>query len=165
MPHQLFPDEEMNQGIASLKLKRKEYNMAHYRKRKLRALATTTTTMTMPMTTTMTTVTMTATTMTATTPAAATSSSMDLWSITIHGTLRMPAAARKATCKMVKPAVGAICQGGNIVLEAAVLCAVVDHPALKAARELVGIACCVQIFIQSNFEDDRACLQWQISLR
>jgi hypothetical protein len=44
MPRQLFLDKEMNQGAAALKLKRKEYNMAHYRKRKLRALTTTTTT-------------------------------------------------------------------------------------------------------------------------
>jgi hypothetical protein len=29
----LFPDEEMNQGAAALKLKRKEYNLAHYKKR------------------------------------------------------------------------------------------------------------------------------------
>ncbi len=47
--------------------------------------------------------------------------------------------ARKAKCKMVKLAVEAICQGGNIVLEAAVLRAVPDHPALNAARELAGI--------------------------
>jgi hypothetical protein len=51
----------------------------------------------------------------------------------------MPAAARKAKCKMVKPAVEAICQGGNIILEAAVLRAVADHPTLNAARELAGI--------------------------
>ncbi len=99
----------------------------------------TTTTMT-SMTTMMmmTTTTMGMTTM-MTTPAAAMSSSADLWSVTIHGTLWMPAVARKAKCKMVKPAVKAICQGRNIVLEAAVLRAVADHPAVNAARELVGI--------------------------
>jgi hypothetical protein len=40
---------------------------------------------------------------------------------------------------MVKPAVKAICQGGNIVLEAAVLHAVAYHPTLNAARELASI--------------------------
>jgi hypothetical protein len=114
----------MNQGAGALKHKCKEYNMAHYRKRKLRALTTTMTTKTM-MTTTM----MTTTTTKTTKPAATTSSSVNPLSVTINGTPRMPAAARKAKCKMVKPAVKAICQGGNIVLEAAVLCAVADHPA------------------------------------
>ncbi len=73
------------------------------------------------------------------TPAAAMSSSAVPWSVTIHGTLWMPVAARKAKCKMVKPAVEAICQGRNIVLEAAVLRAVTAHPALNAAHELAGI--------------------------
>jgi hypothetical protein len=45
----------------------------------------------------------------------------------------------KRSAKMVKPAVEAICQGRNIILEAAVLHAVADHPALNAARELAGI--------------------------
>jgi hypothetical protein len=139
MPRQLFPKEEMNQGAAALKLKLKEYNMAHYRKRKLRALAMMTTTMTTTATTTMMTTTTTATTTTTMTPAAATSSSADPWSVTIHGTLRMPAAARKAKCKMVKPAVEAICQGGNVILEAAVLRSFADHPALNAVHELAGI--------------------------
>ena len=35
--------------------------------------------------------------------------------------------------------VDAICHGGNIILEAALLRAVADHPALNAARELAGI--------------------------
>jgi hypothetical protein len=99
----LFPNKEMNQGAAALKLKRKEYNLAHYKKRKVRALATMSTTMTTMTTTTMTTTMMTVTITTMTTPAAATSSSVDPWSVTIHGTPRMPAAARKAKCKMVKP--------------------------------------------------------------
>ncbi len=110
--------------------------MVHYRKRKLRALATTTTTTPTTTTTTMITTT-TMTTMMA--PAAATSSSADPWSVTIHRTLRMPAVAWIVKCKMVKPAVKAICQGGNIVLEAAVLCTVADHLALSAARKLAGI--------------------------
>ncbi len=104
---------------------------------------------------TMTTTTM-ATTTTTITPTAATSSSEGPWSVTIHGTLRLPAEARKAKCKMVKPAVEAICQGGNIVLEAAVLRAVADHPALNAAREPGGIetsktlAVCKFLCIQSS---------------
>jgi hypothetical protein len=40
---------------------------------------------------------------------------------------------------MVKLAVNAVCQGGRIVLDAAVLHAVADHPVLNAARELAGI--------------------------
>jgi hypothetical protein len=99
----LFPDKEMNQGAAALKLKRKEYNLAHYKKRKFRALATTPMTTMTTMTTTMTTKTMMATTTTTMTPAAMTSSSADPWSVTIHGTPRMPAVARKGNCKMVKP--------------------------------------------------------------
>jgi hypothetical protein len=113
--------------------------MAHYRKRKLRALATMTTTTLTRTTMTMTTRRMTMMTTTTMTPAAATSSSADPWSVTIHGTLWAPAAARKAKCKMVKPAGKAICQGRNIVLEAAVHRAVADHPALNAACKLVGI--------------------------
>jgi hypothetical protein len=141
MPLQLFLEEEMNQGVATLKNLCKEYNRVHYRKRKLRAIAqsppvTMTTTMTRAMSTTITT-TVTATSVT--TPAGVMSSSADPWSFTIHGTLRMPAAARKTKCRMVKPAVNAICHGGNIILEAAVLCAVADHSALNAAHKLVGI--------------------------
>jgi hypothetical protein len=141
MPYQLFPNEEINQGVAALKNKRKEYNMAHYRNRKLRALATTMTTTTTTMMTTMTTTTTmtTKTTTLTTTPAAAMSSSADPWSVTIHGTLRKPAVARKVKCKIVKPDVKAICQGGNIASEAVVLRAVADHPALNAARKLAGI--------------------------
>jgi hypothetical protein len=113
--------------------------MVHYRKRKLRALVTTMTTMTTTMTTMMTTMITMATTTRTTTPAVTTSSSVDPWSVTIQGTLHLSAAARKVKCKMVKPAVKAICQGGNIILEAAVLHAVADHPALNAACELAGI--------------------------
>jgi hypothetical protein len=51
----------------------------------------------------------------------------------------MLAAARKAKCKMVKPAVDTIFHSGNIVLEAAVLRAVAYHPALNAACKLAGI--------------------------
>jgi hypothetical protein len=129
MQRQLFPNKEMNQGSAALKRKCKEYNMAHFRKRKPRALAMMTTTTMMTMTTTMTTMTL----------AVATSSSADPWSVTMQRTLRMPAAARKEKCKMVKPAVKAICQGRNILLEAAVLCAVADHPDLNAACKVAGI--------------------------
>jgi hypothetical protein len=171
MPRRLFPDKEMNQGAAALKLKRKEYNMAHYRKRKLRVLAITTMTMMTKTTTTMTTTTTTVTTTKTMTPAAATSSSVDPWSVTIHGTLRTPAAARKAKCKMAKPAVDAICQGGNIVLEAAILRAVADHPALNAARELAGIemsktpAVCKFLCNQSSRMIEYACNGESVSLK
>ncbi len=64
---------------------------------------------------------------------------------------------------MVKPAVEVICQGGNIVLEAAVFRAVTDHPALNAARELAGIetpktlAVCKFLCNQSSRMIERAC--------
>jgi hypothetical protein len=75
----------------------------------------------------------------------------------------MPAAARKAKCKMVKPAVEAICQGGNIILEAAVLRAVADHPAFNTACELAGIETSKTIAVfkflcnQSSRMMERAC--------
>jgi hypothetical protein len=44
-----------------------------------------------------------------------------------------------AKMQRVKPAVDRICNAGNVKQQAAVLCAVIDHRDLAAARELAGI--------------------------
>jgi hypothetical protein len=61
------------------------------------------------------------------------------WSIGANGTACMLAAMRMAKMRCVKPTVDKIVDAGNINDQATMICAVVDHPALDAARALAGI--------------------------
>jgi len=56
------------------------------------------------------------------------------------GTMRTPAARRKAKSRQVKPAVDAILRAESIDAQAAVLCAVTDHTSLSAACKLARIS-------------------------
>jgi hypothetical protein len=110
--------------------KRKARNMRFYKNKKARvhssspaAITTTTTTMT--------------TTTTAMTMAAI--AAVAPWSIRANGAACTLAAMRMAKMWCVKPTVDKIVDAGNKIDQATMIRAVVDHPALVAARALAGI--------------------------
>ena len=61
------------------------------------------------------------------------------WSIGANEAARTLAAMRMAKMRCVKPTVDKIVDTGNANDQATMICAVVDHPALVAARVLAGI--------------------------
>jgi hypothetical protein len=66
--------------------------------------------------------------------------SMDPWAVTSSGKVHMPTAKKMAKQRRVKPSVDQIINAGNVQLQAAILCALADHPALAPAVEVAGIA-------------------------
>jgi hypothetical protein len=63
----------------------------------------------------------------------------DPWSIDTNGNVRTPAAQKMMKDQRVKPAVENILHAGSMQVQAAVLCAVADHPSLAPACELARI--------------------------
>jgi hypothetical protein len=64
----------------------------------------------------------------------------DDWLCCVNGTALWSSAAKKmAKMRRVKPAVDRILSAGNVFKQAAVLCAVIDHHDLAAAREVASI--------------------------
>ncbi len=61
------------------------------------------------------------------------------WLLTKNGTVCTPVARKMAQLWRVKPAVDKILNAGNVEQQAAVLCAVTNHPVLTAALKLAGI--------------------------
>ncbi len=59
--------------------------------------------------------------------------------IGVNGTARTLRAMRMAKMRCVKPTVDTIVKAGNVEDQATLICAVVDHPALVAARALAGL--------------------------
>ena len=110
--------------------KRKACNMRFYKNKKARVHSSSPTT----ITTTTTTTTMMTTTMTMAAIAA-----VAPWSIRANGAARTLAVMRIAKMRCVKPTVDKIVDAGNVNDQATMICAVVDHPALVAARALAGI--------------------------
>ena len=88
-------------------------------------------------TTTMMTTTTTSTTTSMTTAAAP---DMDPWAVSSSRKVRSHAAKKMAKQWRVKPSVDKILNAGNVKSQAALLCALADHPALAPAVKLVGIA-------------------------
>jgi hypothetical protein len=81
------------------------------------------------------------TTMTTTAAATATATVKTSWLLNNDGESHNNNAQRMAKCRAVRPAVAKILGiGNNVAMQAAVLCAVVDHPKLVSARNLAGIA-------------------------
>ncbi len=80
-------------------------------------------------------------TMTTTVTATATATVTTSWLLNNNGELRNNNAWWAAKCRAVRPVVAKILGvGNNMAMQAAVLCAVVDHPELVSARKLAGIA-------------------------
>jgi len=92
---------------------------------------------------TVTTTTMISTTTTSTTTSmttAAAPDSMDPWAVSSSGKVRLRAAKKMAKQRCVKQSFNKILTTGNVQLQAALLCALTDHPALAPAIKLAGIA-------------------------
>jgi hypothetical protein len=112
--------------------KRKVRNMKYYKNKKARvnssspaAITTTTTTTT--------------TTRTTTTMSMAAIAAVAPWSIGGNGGALKPGAMRMAKMRRIKPTVDTIVKIGNVVDQASLIRAVLDHPALVAASALAGL--------------------------
>jgi hypothetical protein len=66
--------------------------------------------------------------------------SMDPWAISSSGKVCTPTAKKMAKQRRVKPSVDQIINAGNVQSQAAILCALADHPALAPAVKMAGIA-------------------------
>ena len=111
--------------------KRKVCNMLFYKKM-ARVHSSSPTTIT-------TTATMTTTTTTTTTMTMAAIAAVAPWSIGANGAACTLVAMRMAKMRQIKPTVDKIVDEGNVDDQATMICAVIDHPALVAARALAGI--------------------------
>jgi hypothetical protein len=120
--------------------KRKVRNMKYYKNKKARVhssspadITTTTTTMTTTTTTTM---------------SMAAIAAVAPWSIGGNGVALKLGAMRMAKMRRVKPTVDTIVKIGNVVDQASLIRAVLDHPALVAASALAGLLSTGRVFVR-----------------
>jgi hypothetical protein len=75
----------------------------------------------------------------AATAASASAAAADPWSVNTNGNVHTPAARKMMKHQCVKPVMDNILYAGSVQVQAAVLCAVTDHPFLAPAHELASI--------------------------